>query len=166
MPDLSDLYIEDLYVEEEEVEAVSPEVKESNEQVFCDREDCYVSNARVILRHRRKMYATAHVASVSAKTVPPRKTGPSWIFMFAMFVVVTSVILLLINIIAPIISVLTLFGGIGMLVGSIIWLILLKPTFVAQITSTSGESDALYSKDRSRIDEFIGAVSDAVVARG
>lgn len=166
MPDLSDLYIEDLYVEEEEVEAVSPEVNGSNERVFCDREDCFVSNARVILRQRRKMYATAHVSSVGAKTVPPRKTGPSWVFMLAMLIVVTSVILLLINIIAPVISVMTLFGGIALLVGSIVWLILLKPTFVAQLTSSSGESDALYSKDRNMIDEFIGAISDAIVARG
>ena len=132
----------------------------SDETVFLSGNDIYVSNSRVSIGGTT--YSTANLTSVSRK-ITPAKTGCA---------------LLLI-----------VFGGLG-LIGSLFtgesfvdiigafltsaviiaigtaWLSALKPMYHVILSSASGESRALSSKDQKLIDSVVEAINRAIVYRG
>ena len=58
--------------------------------------------------------------------------------------------------------------GIGIVIVAlgIFWLLSLKPTFSVVLSSASGESTALTSKDSEYISRIIEAINNAIIARG
>jgi hypothetical protein len=56
--------------------------------------------------------------------------------------------------------------GIAIIVASITFFILAKPTYAVQIRSASGESNILRSTDQSYVQRIVGAMNQAIAGRG
>ena len=133
----------------------------SEEQVFLNEGDLFVSNTRVNIGGQT--YATANITAVSSKTIPPSKRG--------------AIVLIIIGAIFAMIGfgsfsasvgagiVLLIIAGI-FLAGGILWLRSLKPTYTVMVGSAGGEKEALSSKDGEIIDGVVAAINDAIIARG
>jgi len=56
--------------------------------------------------------------------------------------------------------------GIAIIVASITFFILAKPTYTVQIWSASGESNILRSTDQSYVQRIVGAMNQAIASKG
>ena len=132
------------------------------EKFFWNSENIKITNARAIFRDTT--YALANITSVKLFKQPPSKTP--------------TIILVIVGLI---------LGGAGLCVfssgndpGGIVILVLgvaaigfgiyistkAKPNYFVRISSSSGEVDALQSKDRAFIQSIVDAVNQAIIERG
>lgn len=125
--------------------------------------DGYVSvtTARVIIRGTT--YALRNITSVRMVVTPPspRKTGCAIVLLFF------GVVLLLgsfVNFSQDVISgiVLLIFAG-AVIGGAILWMPSLKTVYHVAIASSSGEANALSSKDRAYIERIVNRINVAIV---
>ncbi|MBI1801039.1 MAG: hypothetical protein HY259_05535 [Chloroflexi bacterium] len=143
----------------------------STEQTFYADERVQVTNARACIHG--KTYAMAHVTSVALIKIAPERF---WGMLCAILGLMLAAVFFPLGVIAPRINVLQDFdpllfsftGALGLLavVISLILLFRQKPDYAVRIGSASGESDALYSKDLTYIQQVITALNDSIVARG
>jgi hypothetical protein len=56
--------------------------------------------------------------------------------------------------------------GVVLLGAGIAWAVLLKPTYHLRVSSASGETEPLSSKDKQYIDHVITALNEALIKRG
>lgn len=118
----------------------------AGEQTFFSENGVTVTQARFVVPNQT--FAMSGVTSVSARTTAPSKTGP--------------IVLILIGI-----PLLVAFGlGLLLIIGGIVWLTQLKPTYTVVLTSASGQASAYTSRDQELIQRIVAAVTDAIVARG
>lgn len=127
----------------------------SGEQIFLKEPDAFVSTARIIIN--KKTYATSNVTSVSSLVKKPKRFWPIIMVLFGGLALLGS------------------FGssdssvsGISffvLLVG-VLWLVLVKTDYILMLLSSSGEHQALVSKDSGTIERIVQAINEAIVARG
>ena len=132
------------------------------EKEFLKHKDVFVSNARVIIGGTT--YATANITSVT-KRITPAKTG------CAGFLIFLGVIGIIVGFIVlnsddanngwPHIALALVFLGIGVL-----WYRSMKPTYHIVFASSSGQIDALTSKDGIFINKVVSAINQAIIYRG
>ena len=120
------------------------------EKTFYQDQNVTVTQARFVVSG--KTYAMRNISSVSNYRIK-KSMG-------------TEVLLIIIGIIS------ILIGGYGLIIGLILLAIgigsimMTKDDFSVQISSNSGESKALVSKDQNYVQKIVDAVNEAMVHRG
>lgn len=117
------------------------------EKVFLDEKGVKVTNARFVTFGRTQ--ALSGITSVSTLEKKPSRLFPIILIIVGALLIAGS----------------PLFGIILMALG-ILWLYLQKKTYIVQLESASGVSDALESKDSDFIFRVVDALNAAIVARG
>ncbi|WP_052338400.1 DUF6232 family protein [Luteimonas huabeiensis] len=120
------------------------------EKIFFDRNGVSVSNARFIVHGQT--YAMNGVTSVKQAVKHPSRLGP--------------IVLGLIGLIALINGGGGIFLGIVLLAATVFWWVRQKPEWIVVLNSSSGETQALTSEDRSYINGVIEALNQSVIHRG
>lgn len=121
-----------------------------DEHVFLQEKGVTVTNARFITYG--KTQALAGITSVDCLVRSPNRWGP---------------------IILVILGIIFFFGGGNSIFAGIFWVALgvfwwsrQKGTYIVQLESASGRSNALESKDKEFIFRVVDALNNAIVARG
>jgi hypothetical protein len=122
-----------------------------NEQIFFSSGEVSVSLTRFIVFGQT--YAMSGVTSVRTNQVNPSRTLP--------FLLLLAGIGLMFAGSANAFG----FGLVLLLVGGAIWAIQ-KPQYFVLLSSASGETRALKSKDREYVGSVVQALNDCIVARG
>ncbi len=134
----------------------------AQEHVFLQGDGIYVSNTKVILRGTT--YSTANITSVQKRFTPASK-GCAYLFV-AFFAFATLGSLGTFGSGNAGEAVVMLLVSAALLAAGIAWLRSLKPTYHVVLASSSGEREGMSSKDNDLIDRVIGAITDAITARG
>ena len=120
------------------------------EKIFFNEGGITVTNSRFVVPGQT--YTMSGVTSIKSVRHDPSKKWP--------------IILLGIGII------MLLSGGdaavpaLLLIVAGVVWLYLIKPTYGVVLSSASGETEALTSKDGGYINRIVNALNDAIVSRG
>lgn len=111
-----------------------------------------ITNARFIVGSTT--YAMNGVTSVKRGQTDPSKVGP--------------VIMAIIGVISVFAATGLMSKAIGVVVVllAIAWFKAIKPEYIVSLNSSSGESQALSSKDKQYIDDVINSLNNAIIHRG
>jgi len=120
---------------------------------YSDETGIRVTNTRVIIGD--STYALANITSVRKNITKPSRTGPIALGLIGLAIAVSGdghwgMILVGVFLIA---------------VSAIMWRGM-NPTYHLQIVSSAGETRALESQDKDRIDKVIHAINEAIIHRG
>jgi hypothetical protein len=129
--------------------AAQPALK--REETLLEAGGVTVSTARFIVPGQT--YAMSGVTSVKSLIDKPSKKGP-------IILIIIGLLMLFAGSAGPVILGLVI-AGLG-----VAWLISQKPTYIVVLSSASGETKALTSKDGAFVATVIEAVNRAIVARG
>ncbi len=122
---------------------------------FSDDTGIRVTSSRVIIGNTT--YSLANITSVSRTINNPSRVGP---FVF----IVTGVLILVASLSGESFG-LSIIGAILAGLGTIAWRGL-RPTYHLRIRSASGDSIALTSENKDRIDQVVRAINEAIIQRG
>ncbi len=127
-----------------------------DEQTFySDDVGVRITNTRAIFN--KTTYAMANISSIRTEETPPKRAGAIWTIFI-------GVILFIIGLRVDIVG-LTIAGVIILLLG-ILWVWKASGEYHIMITSASGETSALESKDKGYIDKVVQAMNEAIIHRG
>ena len=118
------------------------------EKEFLKEGDVTVTNSRFIVPGQT--YAMSGITSVKSVKKNPSKALP-------IILIVLGIIFLAADV--PLVGIILIGLGIAIL-------ILNKPQYIVILSSASGETEALTSKNKEFITRVINALNDAIVARG
>jgi hypothetical protein len=121
------------------------------EKVFFNQNEIQITNSRIMITGQT--YAMSGVTSVASLIQSPKKTGP-----------IVLALLGILMLFAP--STAILLTGIVFIGLAVFWFIKLKPTYLINLTTSSGEAQIFSSKDESLISSVVDAINEAIVARG
>ena len=103
-------------------------------------------------------YAMANITSVKTEKHDPNRWGG---------IVIAVIGVLLIGIGSQLgDSTWLILFGVVLLGAGIAWAVLLKPTYHLRVSSASGETEPLTSKDKQYIDHVVSALNEALIKRG
>jgi len=122
----------------------------ATEQTFLNEGGVTVTNSRFVVPGQT--YAMSGVTSVMAATHNPSRKGP--------------IILIALGLIGLFVGKDAIVGALLFLAGGIAWWVLKKTTYVVRLHSSSGEAEALTSKDSTFISRVVTALNEAIIARG
>lgn len=134
----------------------------SDERVFLNESNVYVSNTKVVLNGTT--YATANLTSV-AKRMTPAKMGCAVVLIVVGALALLGAVLQFKSDDAGISFGVIIVAGVILGVG-ILWAWSLKPTYHVYLATAAAERPGLTSKDEPLIDRVTGAISDAITHRG
>jgi hypothetical protein len=117
------------------------------EKLFFEHETVKVTNSRFIVDGQT--FAMNNITSVKALVKKPSRIGP------VLLIIVGA--LLAFN--APPIGIIVALPG-------VIWLLLQKTVYHIMLHTSGGETSALKSYQRPYVDQVVGALNNAIVARG
>lgn len=120
------------------------------EQTFYENNGVTVTNARFIVPGQT--YAMSGVTSVKSLRHDPSKKGP--------------IILIILGLLGFAAGKDAMFVAFLMLAAGIAWLVLNKPKFSVVLNSSSGEAEAMTSKDQGIIQQIVSALNESIIARG
>jgi hypothetical protein len=120
------------------------------EKVFFDSNGVSVSNARFIVHGQT--YAMNGVTSVKQAVTHPSRLGPIVLGIIGLIVLTSG-------------GNGVIWGGI-LLAVTVLWWIKQKPEWIVVLNSSSGETQALTSEDRSYISGVIEALNQSIIHRG
>lgn len=130
---------------------------------FSDEKGVRVTATRLIIPGKTdnegpSTYAMANITSVKTEKHDPNRLGG----------ILTAVVGLVLLAIGSQLREGTQLILIGVLLlgAGIAWAVLVKPTFHLRISSASGETDALRSKDKLYVDRVVTALNEALIKRG
>jgi hypothetical protein len=112
------------------------------------KNDIKITNTRAIING--KTYAMANVTSVSLSKTPSNAYIGWLLFLVGLIII----FLLSMQ-----------FGWVFVIVG-LIWALVAKPSYHVNLGSSSGETDALSSKNRQLIEGIVEAINQAIIHRG
>ena len=115
--------------------------------VFLDEGGITVTKTRFVAKGQT--FALSGITSVRSVEIPPSRGPP-------IFMLVIGVLLLAGS---PVI-------GIPAVIGAIVWLFVEKPTFSVVLTTAGREATAFTSPDSQFIARVVGALTQAIIARG
>ncbi|WP_082190273.1 DUF6232 family protein [Frateuria defendens] len=118
------------------------------EKIFFDQGGVSVSNARFIVHE--KTYAMNGVTSVKQVVTLPSRGGPIIVGLFGLVAMFAG----------------SIIAGAALLAAAVFWWIKQKSDWLVVLSSSSGETQALTSKDRGYIDAVIAALNQSIVHRG
>ena len=131
------------------------------EQVFFDKGDVKVTQARFVVGDQ--MYTMQGVTSIRHLLENPSRKGPIIAMVVGIIVTLTSFGALSDSIGEGFVALLI---GLAILGLGVLWFRSRKATFIIVLHSASGETRALADNDESLIKQIVGALNDAIVARG
>lgn len=152
----------------------------TQETVFYQDEGILITNTRAVFG--AKTYSMANITSVSTHFVPANRM-PGIIAAIVGGLLTACCGLLAISPLLTLgssdysgdtsgifrsVAVLVIGAVIGLLIlaGGVALAIMSKPTYVVRIGSTSGEADALASKNKEYIERIVVAMNEAIIKRG
>jgi hypothetical protein len=130
-------------------------VQQTEPTYYSDERGVRVSTTRLIVRNAT--YAMANIASIKTYT---KKAKRSPAIITAIFGLAILLIFLALRV-TPLVIV-----GLLIIIAGILWTILLKPTYILHVTSSSTETEALADKDSAYIDQVARAINEALIKRG
>jgi hypothetical protein len=128
---------------------------ENKEIRFFSEQGVQVTNARLIVPG--KTYAMANITSVSTKRENPSYSGVKFTGGLAFLMGFAAL---------PFGSWQLGILAIMLIAVAVVWGLSLKPDFHLKISSASGESSALSSKDQLYVERIVQAIQDAIIHRG
>lgn len=131
------------------------------EQTFFNRGGVTVTQARFMVPGQT--YAMQGVTSIKTTVEEASKKGPIIAILIGAVVTLISFGIFSDSLGAGFVA---LVIGLGILGLGILWLKGLKDTHLVILSSASGESTALQSKDAAWVSEIVRALNDAIVERG
>lgn len=117
-----------------------------------------VTTTRVIVRGTT--YALRNITSVRMAFTPPKMGCSIALLIFGILLLLSALVSFSRDIGSGI--VVLLFAG-AMIGGAILWMRSLKNEYHVFIASSSGEANALSSKDRAYIEQIVNSINDAMV---
>ncbi len=133
----------------------------ADEQVFLNEGDVFVSNSRIVIAGTT--YSTSNVTSVS-RGQTAAKMGCAVVVLVVGLLIALSALMEIGRDTSG--GILGLIFAAAIIGGAVYWLSRLRPTYHVVIASSSGETQALSSKDQQMIDKVVGSISEAIVHRG
>ncbi|MFE8048642.1 DUF6232 family protein [Brenneria goodwinii] len=122
-----------------------------DEVEFYNNENVSVTNAR--FRVGENTYAMNGVTSVKRGKTNPSKAGAVILGIIGVLMVLSGSVSV------------KIIGGI-MLIVAVLWFKAIKPEYIVFLNSSSGESQALSSKNEKYINDVINALNESIVHRG
>ena len=136
--------------------------EQSQEEVIFEGDSAKVTTARAILHG--KTYAMSNITSVQSAKQDESPLIPFGVIAFgAILILVSGGILLTDGGLEPLVM---LVLGIAAIAGGVALWRRLMPVYIVRIASSSGEADALQSKNKEFIDKVVSAINEAIVRRG
>lgn len=123
----------------------------SNETSFLDTAGLSVTNSRFVVNGQT--YAMSNVTSVKQGVTPASKVGPIIMIVLGLLMTVAGET-------GPLVTGLLMIGA------GVAWWIKAKPTYSVMLSTSSGEAQALASKDQAYIQSVINALNQAIIHRG
>jgi hypothetical protein len=117
------------------------------EQVFFNHEDVQVTNARFV--NGGQTYAMSNITSVKATEDKPKRFWPILLFFFGVPEMFMS-----------------LWVGLALMSIAAFILFRQKTTYHVMLATAGGEVSALKTYQREYLDQIVGALNRAIVARG
>jgi len=121
------------------------------EKTFFNEGGVTVTNSRFVVPGQT--HATSGITSVSKWITKPSMKLP-------IILIVLGIIPLFFG------SIFWIVVGIALIAAGVYLLIKNKPVYSVRLSSASGESNAIDSKDEDYIDKIVQAINDAIVTRG
>ncbi len=121
------------------------------ERNFYSNGSVTVSNDRFIVGSTT--YAMNGVTSVKRGQTDPSRMWPIILCLVGLYVLFQG-------------SMMTFLAGVAMVAIGVLWFKAIKPEYMVFLNSSSGESQALASKDVKYIDQVIAALNEAIIHRG
>ena len=121
------------------------------EKVFFDQGGVSVSNSRFIVHGQT--YAMNGVTSVKQAVKNPSRLGPIVLGFFGLMLLLGG-------------STTSVIWAVILLALAVFWWIKQKPEWIVVLNSSSGETQALTSQDRTYIDGVINALNNSIIHRG
>jgi hypothetical protein len=122
-----------------------------DEQIFFDQNGVSVSNARFIVSGQT--YAMSSVTSVKQAVKEPSRGGPILLGIIGLLICLIG------NVTAVVIGLLTLAVAIALGV-------MQKPEYIVVLSTSSGESQALKSQNKSYVESVVNALNQSIIHRG
>jgi len=127
----------------------------AEETIFLQDGDITITNARAVLGS--KTYAMANITSVSTGVIPAKRG-------VGIFIAILGGVIMISGFAGHssgwgIFGILILAAGIGAAYSQ-------KDSFVVKIGSSSGESDALSSTNKEKVQKIVSAINEAIIKRG
>ena len=118
------------------------------EKVFFDEAGIKVTKQRIVVP--AQTYAMSGITSVTSLKQNPSRIGPIVLVVLGLLIafVMDSLIL-----------------GLLLLAGGVAWFVLHKPTWIVQLQSASGATEAYSSKDEDLVARIIEAINNAIIER-
>lgn len=133
----------------------------ADEKVFLNENSVFVSNCRVVMSG--VIYSVSNITSIRKITKPSSQLFAILTMLFGFLGILVSWFSFSEGTGPRAIGLLLSLAVAG---GGFLWLRSLKPSHHAFMTSASGETQTLSSKDETLVDKVIRAVSEAIVHRG
>jgi hypothetical protein len=116
------------------------------ETTFLDEQGITVTNSRFVAGGRT--FAMSGITSVHTTRTDPSRKGPIILIVLGLIFLAAY--------------------GIGLLgiIGGVLWWMSQKPEFSIVLSSASGQVQAYTSQDSDFISRIVGAVNEAIIARG
>jgi hypothetical protein len=150
-------------VESKESRSSTLIIERAEPTYYSDNNGIRITPTRLIIPGKNKKegpstYTMANITSVKTEKVNPIRWG-------GIIVALIGIFLIIIGINSHSTSYF-IISGVAILCIGLAWAILVKPTYHLKISSASGESDALWSKEKGYIERIVTAINEAIIKRG
>jgi Family of unknown function (DUF6232) len=122
----------------------------TEEKVFLAEQGVTVTTTRFVVPSQ--IFTMSGVASVTFSKINPNRLFPIALIVIGLLVLVSGKG--------------SIWHVVMFLLPGVAWLALQRPKFAVVLSSASGESRALVSKDQEFVRRVVSALNDAIIARG
>ena len=133
---------------------------------YSDEKGVRITPTRLIIGS--STYAMANISSIKTATGDPSRWAGIVMALFGLFFIGLGFVVMSLggSVSVTVFAAIVFLMGIAVLGGGIAWAVLVKPTYHLRISSASGETDALMSKDKDYIAHVATALNEALIKRG
>lgn len=131
---------------------------------YSDEKGVRITPTRLIIpsRLRDEGPSTYSMANITSVKTEKRNSNP----FFAILIALLGIALIIVGYTSDPSLTGIIIAGAVLAVAGLAWAILSKPTYHLRISSASGETDALESKDKESVDRVVIAINEALIKRG
>lgn len=153
---------EEKQVESRDLRSSALVIERAEPTYYSDENGVRITPTRLIIPGKTgnegpSTYAMANITSIKIEKRDPNRWGGIITALIGLILIVAG---------AGFNSIGVILFGVVLLGAGIAWAVLLKPTYHLRVSSASGETDALNSKDKQYVDHVVTALNEALIKRG